>query len=223
MINDPLYFSRTKIIITTLFLTTHFTYFTMAPRILHIFNMFEPGGILIFPFTFLLSDVITEVYKYTYARFLMWCVILSLGIFTLFAWLSMQLPTAVLDYGYKAVFMNYPRLYFAIAIATLASFSINNTIISKLKIKFEGKRFWLRSLISTSIGHATFSIIWVTLFHWREISSFVLLKLILCMYLWKMSFEILATPMAAFLSRFIKTKEGVDPFDDDTNYNPFSM
>ena len=41
-------FSKAQILLTTLFLATNFTYFTMAPRILHIFHLYEPGGILIF-------------------------------------------------------------------------------------------------------------------------------------------------------------------------------
>ncbi len=215
-------FSKAQILLTTLFLATNFTYFTMAPRILHIFHLYEPGGILIFPFTFLLSDVITEVYSYKYSRFLIWCVILTLGIFTLFAWISMMIPTAVVHYGYSEVFNNYPRLYMGVAIATFFSFFINNYIISKLKMKMDGKLFWLRSIMSTSVGHAVFSATWVIIFHWHEIGSLALLKLILDMYLWKMTFEIIATPVAAFVSRWLKKKE-CDVYDTNTNFNPFKL
>ncbi len=215
-------FSKAQILLTTLFMATNFTYFTMAPRILHIFHLYEPGGILIFPFTFLLSDVITEVYSYKYSRFLVWCVILTLGIFTFFARISMMIPTVVVNYGYNHIFNNYPKLYLGIAIATFFSFFTNNYIISKLKIKMEGKRFWLRSICSTSIGHAVFSTTWVLIFHWHEIASIVLLKLILSMYLWKMSFEIIATPVATWISSWLKQKEG-DIYDTNTNYNPFSL
>lgn len=216
-------FSKPKVLITALFLVTNFTYFTMAPRILDIFNLYEPGGILIFPFTFLLSDILTEVYTYKYSKFLIWCVILTLGIFTFFSWVSMLLPSAVVSYGYKGVFLNYPKLYAGVAIATFISFFINNTILAKLKIKMHGKRFWLRSLISTSVGHATFSATWVLIFHWGEIASGTLMKLIFCMYLWKMSFEIIATPLAASISKYLKRKEGMDPYDYDTNFNPFKI
>ncbi|MCP4473771.1 MAG: VUT family protein [Gammaproteobacteria bacterium] len=216
-------FSRAQILLTTLFLATNFTYFTMAPRILHIFNLYEPGGILIFPFTFLLSDIITEVYSYKYSRFLIWCVILTLGIFSFFAWVSMLIPTAVLNYGYNHIFSNYPRLFFSIAVATFFSFFINNYIIAKLKIKMRGKYFWLRSLMSTSVGHATFSATWVIIFHWHEVGSLVILKLIGCMYLWKMTFEIVATPLATFISHWLKKREGFDLYDINTNFNPFKL
>jgi queuosine precursor transporter len=145
-------YSKYQLFITSLFLIINFTYFTMAPRILNIFGFPQPGGILVFPFTFTLSDIITEVYTYNYSKFLTWCVIIMLGIFTLGTWVSMQVP-AVLDYGYNAIFSHYPRLYLSIGAATLFSFAINNSIVSKLKTKWDGHAFWLRSILATGVGH----------------------------------------------------------------------
>ncbi|NNM59197.1 MAG: queuosine precursor transporter [Legionellales bacterium] len=201
-------------------MATNFTYFTMAPRILLFFGFPQPGGILIFPFTFLLSDVITEVYTYKYANFLIWCVIITLGFFTLGSWVSMLVP-AKLDYGYAAIFNHYPRLYASIAIATFISFSANNWIMSKLKTRWNGRLFWWRAILSTAVGHAFFSIIWVLLYHSGEVSFPYLMEMIGCMYLWKMGFEIVGTPFANMISNFLKKKEGFDAYDRDTSYNPF--
>lgn len=219
---DSFTFSKYQILLTTAFLATNFTYFTMAPRILTIFGFPQPGGILIFPFTFLLSDVITEVYTYKYAKFLIWCVIATLGFFTLGTWVSMFIP-ASLDYGYKSIFMHYPRLYFAISIATFFSFFINNTIISKLKVRWDGKVFWWRAILATAVGHAFFSIIWVLIYHAGEVNIRYLFTMIGCMYLWKMSFEIAGTPLAWALESWLKKKEGFDAYDLNTNYNPFLL
>jgi len=128
-----------------------------------------------------------------------------------------------LDYGYKAVFDHYPRLYFAISLATFFSFFINNTIISKLKVKWDGRYFWLRAILATSVGHAAFSLIWVLIYHIGEVEVGYLLKMICCMYLWKMSFEIAGTPLAWALEAWIKKKEGFDAYDISTNYNPFTL
>jgi hypothetical protein len=70
----------------------------------------------------------------------------------------MQVP-AKLDYGYAAIFNHYPRLYFSIAVATFTAFFVNNTVVSKLKIKWDGKLFWWRSIIAAAIGHIIFSVI----------------------------------------------------------------
>lgn len=215
-------FSPYLILLTSVFLATNFTYFTMAPRILLFFGLPQPGGILVFPFTFLMSDIITENYGYKYARFLIWCVILTLGFFTLSTWVSMMVP-AKLDYGYAAIFDHYPRLYFAIALATFVSFFVNNTIVSKLKTRWDGRLFWWRAILATAVGHATFSIIWVLVYHVGEVETDYLWKMILCMYIWKMSFETVGTPFANLLSKYLKRKEGFDAYDKNTNYNPFLM
>ena len=215
-------FSKYQILLTAAFLATNFTYFTMAPRILTIFGYPQPGGILIFPFTFLLSDVITEVYTYHYSRLLIWSVILMLGLFTLGTWISMLVP-ASLDYGYEAVFSHYPRLYLSISLATFFSFYINNSIISKLKTKWDGRVFWWRAILATAVGHAFFSLIWVLAYHTGEVNISYLFKMIGCMYLWKMSFEIAGTPLAWGLETWLKKKEGFDAYDTSTSYNPFLL
>lgn len=215
-------FSKAQVLLTALFITANLTYFTMAPRVMVFAGLYEPGGILIFPFTFLLSDIITEVYSYRYSRFLIWCVILCLGIFSLFAAVSMAIPSAYLNDPYPMIFMHYPLLFCGVAVATLVGFFLNNYIIAKLKIRMHGRRFWLRSLLSTSIGHAAFSATWVLIFHSGQLGSLVLLKLIGCMYAWKMSFELLATPLASFISQFLKRVEG-EIYDTNTNFSPFSI
>ena len=134
----------------------------------------------------------------------------------------MLVPTAEVNYGYSHVFMNYPKLYVGISIATFFSFFINNYIIAKMKVEWEGKRFWLRSIISTSVGHAVFSATWVIILHFHEITSLVLLKLIIDMYIWKMTFELISTPLAAILSNWLKDIEG-DIYDTNTNFNPFKL
>lgn len=216
-------FSKPQILMSALFLAVNFSYFTMAPRILHIFNMYEPGGILIFPFTFLLSDILTEVYTYKYTRYLTWCVLITLGVFTFSAWISMKVPSVVVEYNYEDIFNLYPKLYLGVSLATFCSFFLNNAILAKLKMKMHGRKFWLRSLASTSIGHLVFSAVWVVIFHWGEIASPVIMKLIVCMYIWKMGFEIVATPLATALSNYLKKKEGIDPYDYGTNFNPFKI
>lgn len=215
-------FSRYQILLTVLFLAVNFTYFTMAPRILLIFGFPQPGGILIFPFTFLLADVITERYTYDYAKFLIWCVIITLGFFTLSTWLTLQVPAAF-DPGYSPIFSNYPKLYLAITIATFFSFWINNTIVAKLKLRWHGRLFFLRAIFASSIGHAVFSVIWVFMYHAGNVNTFFLWKMVLCMYIWKICFELVGTPFANILSGYIKKKEQIDFYDKNTNYNPFSI
>ena len=208
------------------FLAANMTYFSMSPRIISIFSMIQPGGIIVFPLTFFISDIITEVYGYRLARQLIWITVICLGLFTLLTSLSMLVPSAAIDKNgnsFQTVFSNYPKAFLGIAIATLAGFLSNNFILAKLKILAHGKHFWLRSIFSTSIGHAVFSVTWAMIFYSNHLLTADILRISLYIYLWKITAEILLTPFTVLIAAWLKKKEGIDVYDTDTNFSPFSM
>jgi hypothetical protein len=191
-----------------------------------LFSMLEPGGILTFPFTFFFSDIINEVYGYKLARQLIWISVFCLGFFVLFSYLSMLVPSAPFDqnnHAFIQVFSNYPKAYAGIGTATVVSFLANNYILAKLKILAKGKHYWLRSIISTSIGHILFSAIWATIFYSGKMNAINILKMTAYIYLWKIVFEIVLTPFSAFIASWLKKHEGVDVYDYHTNFTPFSL
>lgn len=213
-------------ILSMLFLASNFTYFSMSPRVIELFSLLEPGGILIFPFTFFFSDIINEVYGYKQARQLIWISVFCLAFFVLLSHLSMLVPSATIDANsnaFKEVFNNYPKAFAGIGSATIISFLTNNYILAKLKILAKGKYYWLRSLISTSIGHIIFSFIWAVIFYFGKMPPAGIIKMTLYIYFWKIIFEILLTPFSAFIASWLKNKEGVDVYDYNTNFTPFSL
>jgi hypothetical protein len=48
-------------------------------------------------------------------------------------------------------------------------------------------------------------------------------QMVIVQYLFKISYEILATPLTYIAVRFIKNKEKLDTFDYGVKYNPFSL
>src|SRR5579883_2959033 len=63
------------------------------PRLIKIFNLTTDAGTLIFPLTFLLSDLITEVYGYKHARRAIWCGFFFNAIFIAYGQLIIHLPS----------------------------------------------------------------------------------------------------------------------------------
>jgi uncharacterized integral membrane protein (TIGR00697 family) len=213
-------------IFALLFLASNFTYFSMSPRVISVFSMLEPGGILIFPFTFFFSDIINEVYGYKLARQLVWISVLCLGFFVVCSYLSMLIPSASIDPNGKAfqqVFNNYPKAFAGIGTATVVSFLSNNYILAKLKILAKGRYYWLRSIISTSIGHIIFSFIFAAIFYAGRMPATDIIKMTIYIYFWKIAFEIILTPFSAYIASWLKQKEGVDVYDYYTNFTPFSL
>ncbi len=115
----------------------------------------ESGATLLFPLTYLISDIVTEVYGYSVAKMFIWLILLGEVIFALLLRLIMLTPTASFfhdDLAYNIV--THPILRFVIAgvVANLASDFLNIFLISKWKILTKGRLFWLRSICSTAIS-----------------------------------------------------------------------
>ncbi|WP_161796458.1 VUT family protein [Desulfosporosinus acididurans] len=49
------------------------------------------------------------------------------------------------------------------------------------------------------------------------------MQMIVLQYIWKVSYEVILTPVTYHIVGWIKQKEGIDTFDDKVKYNPFSL
>jgi queuosine precursor transporter len=226
MINTPAKLHKYYSILALFFLAANITYFSMSPRIMNFHGLLEPGGILIFPFTFFFLDVITEVYGYQQARQLIWISVICLCFFVTASHFSMKVPSAVIDrdgIAFETVFSKYPKAYLGIGSATVISFLTNSYILAKLKILAKGRLYWLRSIFSTAVGHAIFSLTWAIIFYSGMMSFQDTLRIAFNIYGLKLASEFLLTPFSATLAAWLKFKEGVDVFDYKTNFTFFSL
>jgi len=198
----------------------------MSPRAMVVFGLIEPGGILIFPFTFFFSDIITEVYGYKQSRRLIWVTVICLLFFVVTSWLCMRLPSSSIEqnnYSFVIVFDKYPKALLGIGSAIILSFLTNNLILAKLKILSHGRYYWVRSILSTSIGHAIFSLTWSVIFYFDVVSFGEMLRLAFNIYGLKIVSELVLTPFSTFIAESLKKREGVDVYDYDTKFNFFSL
>ncbi len=138
----------------------------------------------------------------------------------------MLIPSAIIDRdggAFLTVFRDYPKALLGIGSATIVSFLTNNYILAKLKILAKGKYYWIRSLTSTSIGHAIFSFTWAIIFYSGVMSFSAICKIAFNIYGLKILSEILLTPLSAIIAAWIKSKEGLDVYDHNTNFTFFSL
>lgn len=213
-------------ILALFFLTANITYFSMSPRIITFANLIEPGGILIFPFTFFFSDIITEVYGYKQARQLIWISVICLTFFVIATNICLHIPSAAIEHdgdAFHTVFRKYPQAYLATGMATILSFLSNNYILAKLKIIAKGKYYWLRSICSTSVGHAIFSLTWAAIFYHAVMTNMEIFKIAFNIYGLKILSEILLTPFSAITAAWVKMNEGIDVYDHHTKFTFFSL
>jgi len=196
-------------------------------RLIRVFFLNTDAGTLIFPLTFLLSDLITEVYGYQQARRAIWCGFLFNLVFILYGQIVIHLPSP--DYAvisnnkFDEILSMNIRIIIASAISYLCAEPLNSFIMAKLKIQFSGHRLALRFVASTFIASGVDSIIFGVIAFSGLMSNKNLFLLILTMWCLKVTIEVIGLPVSLYLTNKLKEIERLDIYDKKTNFTLFSL
>ncbi|OGT63240.1 MAG: hypothetical protein A3E85_06000 [Gammaproteobacteria bacterium RIFCSPHIGHO2_12_FULL_45_12] len=178
---------------------------------------------IIFPLTFIISDIVTEVYGYKIAKNMIWCGILCDFVFTILTYLVSLTPSPTAN-QYNAYYVVLNPLLRAITAQTLGIFIgafTNIYCMSKWKVILKGKHFWLRSIASSIIGEGFALIISVLIALGGILSIKTIMYVILYAYIYKMVFAVFVSPIGQMIAQLLKEKEGIDVYSYDKELNPF--
>lgn len=186
-------------------------------------------GLLLFPASYLIGDILTEVYGYSQSRKVIWTGFGALIIANLIIQTFIALPPDPswgLQESYTKVFSMSLRISIASMIAFAAGEFTNSYVIAKLKVLTKGKYQALRIIGSTMVGEFVDTAIVMPLaFLGAEgYPVELILKIMLSKYIIKVVWEIIAYPLVTVhLIKFLKTKEQEDYYDKKTDFNPFHL
>ncbi len=196
------------------------------PRFIQIpiINCVTVAGNLIFPITFLVSNIITEVYGFKHARRAIWCGFLFNIMGVLFGLLVTQFPSPSFSdsSAFDDIVNKSMRIVIASGAAYLASEPINSRIMSRMKIKLPDY-LALRFIISTTIAAMFDSVIFITVAFAGIMPFEKMFGIILTMWGIKVFIEVLGTPISVKVTKFLKNYEEMDIYDRNTKYNIFSL
>lgn len=212
------------LVIVAVFVTCLITANIIAVKLILFLGFVVPAGILIFPLSYLFGDVLTEVYGYAIARRVIWlgffCNALAVAAFMIggFApaasfWQEQQSYNAILGFT--------PRLLLASFSAYLIGEFVNSFVLARLKIATKGRWLWLRTIGSTLLGEGFDTVIFVSIAFNGILPTGALEQAILTQWLFKVGYEIVATPFTYWIVDFLKRKEEMDIYDVHTSFNPF--
>src|SRR2546423_11512985 len=185
------------------------------------------GGILFLPISYVIDDVLTEVYGYARARRAIWAGFAALLFMALMEWTVVHLPVAPGWTGqaaYDRVFGSGWRIILASMTAFFAGEFLNSFVMAKMKIWSEGRNLWARFWGSTVVGEGADSLIFYPLafYGMTDWPVSALGKVMLSQFILKVSWEVLLTPATYAIVGWLKRKEGVDVYDVGTNFTPFT-
>lgn len=184
------------------------------------------AGILFFPLSYVLGDVLTEVYGYARTRRVIWAGFAAVGFMAFMSWVVVSMPPAPGWTGqaaYEEVFGLTPRIVAASMLAFWAGELANAFVMARMKVATGGKHLWARTIGSTAVGQGVDSLIFYPLAFLGVWSAGQVLTVLVTNYFLKVIWEAVLTPVTYRVVGFLKRAEGVDIFDSDTDFTPFSV
>jgi queuosine precursor transporter len=208
-------YSHRFVILTAFFVTALVVSNIIAVKLVEVSGRVFPAGLVIFPLSYLLGDVLTEVYGIRAARRVIWlgfaCNLLALGAIQA----AIHLPAA--DFwaenqsAYEDILGTTWRLFLASLAAYLVGELANAYVLAYLKGATHGRFLWVRTIGSTIVGEGLDSLIFITIAFAGTGAS--LANPIVTTWLIKVGWETLATPLTYALVGYLKRTEGLDVYD----------
>ncbi len=209
--------------ISCIFVTSLIASNIVAVKIISVMGMVLPAAIVIFPLSYIIGDVLTEVYGYGSARRVIWLGFACNLLVVLILWIGKILPAAPFwkaDDAYARILGYTPRLLVASFLAYLVGEFSNSFVLAKMKIATKGRWLWTRTIGSTLIGEGLDSLVFITLAFYGAMPNDILLSTIVTQWLIKCVYEAAATPLTYAVVGFLKKREGLDVYDFGTRFSP---
>lgn len=182
------------------------------------------AGILFFPVSYVIGDILTEVYGYARARRVIWTGFAALIFMAFMSYVVVAMPPAESWNGqeaYEQVFGSTWRIVLASILAFWAGEFVNSFILAKMKIWTKGKALWSRTIGSTVFGQGVDSLIFYPIAFLGIWETQDVITVIITNWLLKVLWEALLTPVTYVVVGKLKKAEGVDLFDTETDFSPF--
>lgn len=183
------------------------------------------AGILFFPLSYVIGDVLTEVYGYANARRCVWMGFGALIFMAFMSYVVVAMPPAEGWDGqaaYESVFGSTWRIVAASVLAFWAGEFVNSFVLAKMKIITQGKHLWARTIGSTVFGQGVDSLIFYPVAFLGIWTPQQVLTVMVTNWLLKVLWEALLTPVTYAVVGWFKHRESVDVYDTGTDFSPFA-
>jgi uncharacterized integral membrane protein (TIGR00697 family) len=209
-----------------LFVTCLLTANTIAAKLISLGGVILPAAVIVFPVSYIVGDVLTEVWGYAAARRVIWLGFACNLLMVAAIWVGGEIPPAPVWAGqeaYRQILGQTPRILLASFVAYLAGEFANAYVLARVKILTRGRWLWVRTIGSTLVGQAFDSAIFIGLAFAGTVPLGVLAGIVVAQWGAKVVYEAAATPFTYLAVGWLKSREGVDTFDYGTDFNPIRL
>ena len=181
-----------------------------ATKLLAIGPFIMDGGAILFPLTYIIGDVLAEVYGLKAAKR---AIFTAFGVSVLAAltFLAVQYLPGAPEYtnqaAFEAVLGFVPQIVIASLAAFLAGQFINAYVLIKIKERWGEKHLWARLIGSTIAGQLVDTIIFCTVAFYGIITGWSFINYVLVGVAYKVAVEIILLPVTYRVVAIIKRQE----------------
>lgn len=183
-----------------------------AKQMLLPFDIVMPAAVIIFPITYILSDVFSEVYGYKWSRFT--CYLgFAANLFAVIIF-SIAIATPAPEYwtnqeAFEAVLGNTPRVLFASLLGFVVGDFVNDRVFKKFKDKHpnDHKGFGFRAILSSFCGELVDSMIFLPIAFIGLMPVETLATMMVCQVLIKTGYEVVILPATNKVVRAVSRYE----------------
>ena len=234
-------FSGTFVIVAVIFVTVLITSNIIVVKPIQVFNLpFEILGsssmaftaaVVIFPLSYIVGDVLTEVYGFRVARGVIWLGFAANLVVVVALMVTGAIPGepslwSPEDQGaYDRILGQVPGILVASFVAYLFGEFSNSTVLALLKYRMRGRHLWVRTISSTFVGQGLDSFIFIFLAFglFGDWSTGALITTAIGQWFVKVAYETVATPLTYAVVGYLKRKEHLDTYDAPRSLNPLGI
>ena len=207
--------------ITSLFLFLSIVFITclllsniLAAKLLRIGNWSVTAGVLVFPISYILNDIMTEVYGLKLARKVIYMGFLMNFFMVLVFSLAIVFPAPdwyEMSDEFAMILGSTPRITIAGLAAYLSGSLVNASVMNKMKIKsVNGRKFGLRAVVSTIVGETVDSCVFVPIAFGGLISIGQIISMMAIQVILKTLYECICLPLTSNIVKRVKEYEEWD-------------
>ena len=231
-------FSGAFVVVAALFVTVLLVSNIVAVKLIHVGTLpfqflgsdllFLPAAMIVFPVSYIIGDVLTEVYGFKLARGVIWLGFICNALGALFIWLAGLIPAEIFwadQEAYDAILGQARWVLLGSFAAYLVGEFSNSMVLARLKHATEGRFLWLRTISSTVVGQGfdSFVFIFIAFGIGGDLPTDQLFRIVLIQWVAKIAYEALATPLTYAVVTYLKRKEQLDVYDPPGSLNPLSV
>ena len=168
------------------------------------------GGAFLFPLTYIIGDILSEVYGWKAARKAI-LIGFAMSILAAITFFVVQISPPADGYenqaAFEAVLGFVPRIVLASVCGYLVGQLLNAYVLVRIKERTKERYLWARLIGSTAVGEAADTVVFCTIAFYGVITGADFLNYVLVGYVYKTLLEVVLLPITYPVIRAIKRRE----------------